>query len=95
MPRGAPRLRTSDGKKNEIGGRIKARRGALDLTQDGLSARLADITSGVWVPDFQEIYRIESGKRIVTTLELIALAKALDSNPCWLLLGTTDLSHSN
>ena len=85
MPRGAPRLRTPDGKKNEIGERVKARRTDMNLTQDALSARLASITEGVWVPDFQEIYRIESGRRIVTTLEVTALSKALECDACWLL----------
>lgn len=88
MPRGAPRLRTPDNKINQLGGRVREQRAASKLTQDGLCARLAFVTGGAWNADEQEIFRIEKGVRIVSDLELLALARALDCDPCWLLLGT-------
>jgi len=90
VPRGAPRL-TKHKKKNQIGGRVRERRLALGLTQDGLCARLAVVTDGemdaVWIADDQEISKIENGNRSVHDLELLALARALDCNACWLLSG--------
>jgi transcriptional regulator with XRE-family HTH domain len=85
MPRGTPRLRTAEGKKNQIGNRVKARREILKLTQDNLSGRIADITEGVRVPDLHEVYRIEAGRRTVTTLELMVLAEVLQCDPCLLI----------
>jgi transcriptional regulator with XRE-family HTH domain len=78
MPRGAPRLRTSDNRQNLIGAQVKNRRGELKLTQDALCARLAAITHGRWNPTIFDIYRIESGRRIVSDLELLALSIALE-----------------
>jgi len=49
---------------------------------------LAWITKSAWNPGNQEVLRIEHGTRIVTDLEVIALAEALECNPCWLLTGT-------
>ena len=34
-----------------------------------------------------EIYRIEAGTRIVSDLEMLALAQALECRPMWLFLG--------
>ena len=77
--------------KNQIGKRVRERRLELGLTQDGLCARLSQITDETmdapWIPDDQEISKIENGNRSVHDLELIALAKALDCGPCWLLTG--------
>lgn len=87
MPRGFPRLRTSDQKKNQLGQRVRDRRAELDVTQDALCARLAQITNGGWIPDRKEIFRIEDGQRIVSDLETLALAEALECSPCWLLTG--------
>ena len=75
MARGAPRLRTADGKVNQVAGRVRARRKALKLTQDALCARLALETQGAWNADRMEIYRIETGTRIVSDLEMLALAR--------------------
>jgi hypothetical protein len=44
MPRGFPRLRTTDGALNRIGGRVIERRLALGLGQDELCAKLAEVT---------------------------------------------------
>jgi len=87
MPRGAPRLRTSEQKKNQIGQRVRECRARLEITQDALCARLAEVTSGGWIPDRRDIFRIEDGQRIVSDLEILALAEALDCSPCWLLVG--------
>lgn len=87
MPRGSLRLRTSDDKMNQIGQRVRDRRAALAITQDALCARLAEITSGKWIPDRRDMFRIEDGRRIVSDLEMIVLARALECSPSWLLLG--------
>ena len=92
MPRGPARLRTPDGLKNQIGTHVKSRRIDLGFSQDQLCAKIAQITGGVWNPDFQELYRLEAGKRIVTTLELPVLAEALDIDILWLLHGETQES---
>jgi hypothetical protein len=87
MPRGGLRLRDSNGKMNGVGLRIKSRRHTLALEQDELCARLARVTNGGWNPGWQDMSRIENGFRTVTDLEVIALAKALECSPCWLLIG--------
>lgn len=87
MPRGGVRLRTDNGKMNQTGERVQARRTSLGETQDGLCARIANVTHGKWNPAWQDISRIEHGTRIVTDLELLALAHALECSPCWLLIG--------
>ena len=87
MPRGAPRLRTPDGKMNQIAGRVYARRTALKLTQDALCARLALVTAGAWIADRRDIFRIEDGRRSVHDVEVVALGQALECSACWLLLG--------
>lgn len=89
MPRGSPRLRTPDGKQNQTSDRIQGRRLELRMSQDTLCARVALVTNGGWIPGRRDIYRIESGTRIVADMEVVALARALDCNPCWLLLGET------
>ncbi len=86
MARGTPRLRTAEGKVNQIAARVRQRREHLKLTQDALCARLAAITEGGWIADRMEIYRIEIGTRIVSDLELLALAASLECDPVWLLL---------
>ena len=87
MPRGAPRLRTSDNQQNLCGPHVKARRQAIKLTQDALCARLAHITSGRWNPTIFDIYRIESQRRIISDLELLALSLALECD-LYHLVGT-------
>lgn len=78
MPHGAPRLRTADDRQNLAGPRVKARRKQLTLTQDALCARLAHVTGGRWNPTIFDIYRIESSRRIISDLELLALSIALE-----------------
>ena len=87
MPRGAPRLRTPDGKLNQIAMRVRERRATMQLTQDALCARLAVVTEGVWNADRRDIFRIEDGRRSVHDLEVVALAAALECSACWLLTG--------
>ena len=86
MPRGDVRLRAANGHLNQVATRIKERRRTLTMTQEELCARLAFVTEGQWNADRQEIVRIESGGRIVSDVELIALAGALSCRACWLLL---------
>jgi len=87
MPRGSPRLRTQDDKLNGVGQRALERRLLLKLAQDAVCVRIVGVTKGRWNPDRQEIYKIEDGRRTVTDLELVALSKALDCSPLWLLTG--------
>lgn len=87
MPRGGARLRTQDQRMNQVGPRVRDRRRHLRLEQDGLCARVAQVTDGRWNPAWQDISRIENGARTVTDLEVIALATALECSACWLLLG--------
>jgi transcriptional regulator with XRE-family HTH domain len=90
MPRGYPRI-TVGGKKNQVGERVRERRTELGMTQDGLCARIAMITDGIadtaWIADRRELARIEQGERMVSDLELTALAQALECDACWLLVG--------
>lgn len=88
MPRGSPRLRTADNKLNQIGARVRQRRAILHLQQDELCARVAVATGGIWSPAWQDLSRIENGSRIVSDLELLALASATECSACWLLTGT-------
>lgn len=85
MPRGGNRLRTSQGRMNIVGNRLKERRNQLGLGQDELCALIADTTNGAWNPAWQDISRIENGARTVTDLEILALATATSCDPCWLL----------
>jgi len=87
MPRGAPRLRTSEGKLNQLAARAVARRRELRLGQEDLCGRIARLTEGVWNPTWRDVQRIELGQRIVSDIELLVLARALDCSPCWLLTG--------
>jgi hypothetical protein len=85
MPLGGPRLTTEEGKKNGVGGRVKERRKALNITQDALCARLAALTGGKWNPTEDEIYKLEAGKRICGDLEIKVLCKALYCTLLWLM----------
>ena len=87
MPRGGLRLRTEEGKINQIGPRVQSRRLELRLKQDEVCGRLAHQTRGAWNPAWQDISRIENGARTVTDLEMLALAEALDCEASWLLQG--------
>lgn len=87
MPRGAPRLRSAEGLKNQVGGRVKQRRVEQAMTQDALTGRLAYVTLGAWNPSLQEVLHIENGSRTVTDLETLALAQALECDSGWLLSG--------
>jgi hypothetical protein len=89
MPKGDLRLRAANGEMNQIADRMRQRRRALKISQTRLCGRLADVTEGQWSADRQEIVRIELGGRIVSDVEILALAKALECSPCWLLTGET------
>ena len=86
MARGAKRMR--DGNRvNLAGERVRERRDELDLTRTDLAGRLADQTDAQWNPEFPEIRRLEYGQRIISDLELLALGRALNCEPEWLLTG--------
>lgn len=91
MPKGEIRLRTQEGHLNQVADRMRSRRRVQKLTQEQLCGRLADATEGLWIPARMDIVRIENGARIVSDLEIFALAKALGCTPCWLLAGVNDL----
>lgn len=72
---------------NKVGVRVRGRRDKLGIGQDELCARIALNTNGAWNPAWQDISRIENGARIVSDLEVLALASALETSPCWLIGG--------
>lgn len=80
-------MRAEDGRKNLVGGRVRERREALDWSQAHLTARLAFVSVGAWNPAAQEVTHIETGRRTVTDIEIVTLAKALECLPAWLLTG--------
>lgn len=84
------RLRTSDGKKNLIGDRVREQRKKARLTSDQLAAAIQLGTEGEWAIGTQEIYKLERGLRAVTDIELTAIARALGCSPCYLLTGAGD-----
>jgi hypothetical protein len=59
----------------------------LQLEQDEVCARLALRTDGEWNPGWQDLSRIENGARMVSDLEVLVLAQALECSACWLLVG--------
>ncbi|MGI4791508.1 MAG: helix-turn-helix domain-containing protein [Janthinobacterium lividum] len=96
MPRGGPRLRSANGAKNQVGERIQEWRKTTSLTQEVLCERIDTATTGEWEPDRKEISRIENGVRIVTDLEVLILAQALECDASWLLLGSlVETNQSN
>ena len=88
MPRGEIRLRTHEGHLNQVADRMRSRRRAIKVTQEQFCGRVAESSAGMWVPARMDIVRIENGGRLVSDLEILALAKALGCSPCWLLTGT-------
>ena len=86
MPRAArPRLET--GESNLVGPRVRACRVELGLTHDAVCGRLAYITNGRWIPNRQDIYKIEAQVRTCTDIEIVAIAEALGASAAWLLVG--------
>jgi DNA-binding XRE family transcriptional regulator len=70
------RNRAKDGKRNIVGARIRRlRRSAKPkITQEDLAGRVAAYGVGL---DRTAIFRIETGRRSVSDLELASIAKAL------------------
>jgi transcriptional regulator with XRE-family HTH domain len=87
MGRGPQKVRDAQGRMNQIYERMQERRKGLELTQDQLCGRIAAVTDGVWNPSRKDIGRCETGTRIISDIELLYLAKALECDPCWLFLG--------
>jgi transcriptional regulator with XRE-family HTH domain len=72
---------------NQLGARVQNARERLSLTQDALCARLARHTDGEWNPGWQDLSRIENGSRLVSDLEILALAAVLECRAAWILTG--------
>jgi DNA-binding XRE family transcriptional regulator len=70
------RNKTSDGRRNVVGSRIRElrRKANPKITQEDLAGRVAVQNIAL---DRTAIYRIEAGVRAVTDLELVVLARAL------------------
>lgn len=77
MPRGGPRVRTTEGHVNGIGVQVRKRLETLKLTQFQLAGQIATATQGTWNPSENEIYKLQRGTRIVSDLELRVLARVL------------------
>ncbi len=83
-------MRTESGQLNQVADRMRARRRLLKMTQERLCGRLSDVTQGRWIAARKEIVHLEAGTRIVSDLEILALADALECSPSWLLTGQED-----
>lgn len=60
------------------------------MSQADLTARLAYATGGAWNPAVQEVTHVETGRRTVLDVEVLALALALKCSAAWLLTGQGD-----
>ncbi len=88
MSRGDVRLRAPEGDAyNQIGQRLRERRLQLDLTQDNVCARLAEVTGRRWIADRIDVLKLEKSTRTATDHEIFALSVALECDPIWLLVG--------
>lgn len=74
--------KTNDGRNNLCGKNIAARRIAMNISQRELADRLQLVGLDV---DKNAVQRIECGKRFVTDIELVALAKVFGVTPNELL----------
>jgi len=72
------------GKSNASGERVRIAREKKGISQSQLAARLQ--VEGIQLNQ-KAISRIETGERIVADYEVIYLAKALNVDVLWLLLG--------
>ena len=75
---------------NVIGPRVKQRREEIGITLDMACARIAGATDGRWIPEARDLHKIEVQVRIVSDIELLALAEALECSPLWLLSAATN-----
>ncbi|NTU79583.1 MAG: helix-turn-helix transcriptional regulator [Chloroflexales bacterium] len=69
-----------------IGGRVRARRAQLELTQEHLRARMDLEFVAISRTQYS---RIENGETLPNAAEIIALRAILDVSFDWLLLGVT------
>lgn len=76
------KLNVEGNKKNIIGVRLKEARIFNGLTQKQLSAKLEKMAIYI---DRASVSKIESQVRVITDFELLALSKALNVTPNWLL----------
>jgi len=54
------------------------------MKQEELCGQIAYLTEGAWNPDFKELSRLELGRRMVTDLEILVLARTVKCSPCYL-----------
>lgn len=73
-----------EGKSNASGDRVRIAREKTGITQSQLAARLQ--VEGIQLNQ-KAISRIETGERVIADYEVIYLAKALNVDLKWLLLG--------
>lgn len=73
-----------EGKSNASGERVRIAREKSGITQSQLAARLQ--VEGIQLNQ-KAVSRIETGERVIADFEVIYLAKALNVDPIWLLLG--------
>ncbi len=74
--------KTNDGRNNLCGRNVARRRVAMKLSQRALADRLQLVGLDI---DKNAIQRIECGKRFVTDIEIVALARVFDVTPNALL----------
>ncbi len=74
--------KTNDGRNNLCGRNVARRRVAMKLSQRALADRLQLVGLDI---DKNAIQRIECGKRFVTDIEIVALARVFDVTPNELL----------
>lgn len=88
MPRGDKRLRTPDGKLNAIYARLQMARDRSELTQSETATAIQ--LQSDWGPLREAVNRILRGDRLVSDIELCAIADSLNCNPVWLMFGYGD-----
>lgn len=69
------KARTADGRNNITGIKMKELRKALKISQRELSDRLQVVGLDI---DKNAVQRIESGQRVVTDIEILAIAKCFN-----------------
>ena len=74
--------KTNDGRNNLCGRNVARRRVAMKLSQRALADHLQLVGLDI---DKNAIQRIECGKRFVTDIEIVALARMFDVTPNELL----------
>ncbi len=72
------RLRTKEGLLNQIGPQLRRIMDSRSFTNDDVCIAVSTVTKGEWVMQPIDVTHLLSGRRIVSSVELIAMAKALE-----------------